>query len=280
VTKEILKPDVARVLISLMRPRRYQVLVVREDGGTPPVPVGPGLANGIGASLVGASHKGTGVPLELPAYENDVLNALTRSGGLPGTDAKNEVLVQRRPRRGQPPEVIRIPLRLRPGEPVPFRPEDVILGPGDTVTVESRNAEVFYTAGLLGSGQYPLPRDYDLDVIQAIATVRGPMISGGFIQGAFGGSVSNGGLGNPSPSLVTVLRQTCAYGQIPIRVDLNRAFRDRRERIRILPGDIVVLQETPEEAVTRYLTSVFRLNFLGDYLSAPKATGTATVTVP
>src|SRR5262249_55787987 len=156
-------------LVTLMRPRKYRVLVVREDGGTAGVPAGPGLANGIGASLVGASHKGTGVTLELPAYENDVLNALTQSGGLPGTDARNEVLVQRKPKRGQPPEVIRIPLRLRPGEPVPFRAEDVVLRSGDTVTVEARNAEVFYTAGLLGSGQYPLPRDYDLDVIQAIA---------------------------------------------------------------------------------------------------------------
>jgi protein involved in polysaccharide export with SLBB domain len=281
VDKEIIKKDVARVLVTLMRPRRYPVLVVREDAGTAGVPVGPGIGSGIGATLVGASRKGTGFTLDLPAYENDVLNALTRSGGLPGTDARNEVVVQRKPRAGGRPEVIRIPLRLRAGEPVPFRPEDVVLRAGDTVLVEARQAEVFYTAGLLGSGQYPLPRDYDLDVIQAIATVRGPLISGGFIVGAFGGSVANVGLGSPSPSLVTVLRQTCAFGQVPIRVDLNRAFRDRRERIRILPGDIIVLQETPEEAVTRYLTtSVFRLNLASPFLTGRDATGSATVTVP
>src|SRR3954468_24977806 len=107
--REIIKKDVARVLVTLMRPRRYPVLVVREDAGTAGVPVGPGIGSGIGASLVGASRKGTGFTLDLPAYENDVLNALTRSGGLPGTDARNEVVVQRKPRAGAPPEVIRIP---------------------------------------------------------------------------------------------------------------------------------------------------------------------------
>ena len=278
--QEILKPETARILVTLQRPRRYHVLVIREDGGTNGVAVGPQLIPGAGSALIGASHRGSGVSLELPAYQNDVLNALTQSGGLPGTDAKNEVVVQRKPRRGQPPEVIRIPLRLRPGEPVPVRPEDVILNSGDTVLVEARNAEVFYTAGLLGSGQFPLPRDYDLDVIQAIATVRGPLINGGFSQTAFTATATNTGLGNPSPSLVTVLRQTACYGQVPIRVDLNKAFRDPRERIRILPGDIIVLQETPEEATARYLTEALRLNFTGRVYKGNDLQGTTTGTFP
>jgi protein involved in polysaccharide export with SLBB domain len=278
--KEILKPENARIMVSLMRPRRIHVQVFREDSGSAGVPAGPGLGNGIGASLVGASRKGTAASVELPAYENDVLNALNRSGGLPGTDAKNEVIVQRKPRRGQTPETIRIPLRLRPGEPVPFRPEDVILQAGDTVIVEARNAEVFYTAGLLGSGQYPLPRDYDLDVIQAIATVRGPLINGGFSQGAFGGQSSVGGIGGPNPSQVTVVRQAGALGQIPIRVDLNKAFRDRRERIRLLPGDILVLQETSEEAITQYLIQAFRFNLAAPVLRAGDVAATSSGSVP
>jgi hypothetical protein len=152
-------PAVGRVALFVGTAAGQKVGNHRHPGPQGGVPAGPGLGNGIGASLVGASHKGTATTVELPAYENDVLNALNRSGGLPGTDAKNEVIVQRKPRRGKPPETIRIPLRLRPGEPVPFRPEDVILNSGDTVIVEARTAEVFYTAGLLGSGQYPLPRD-------------------------------------------------------------------------------------------------------------------------
>ena len=68
---------------------------------------------------------------------------------------------------------------------MPFRPTDVVLRSGDTVYVEGREAEVFYTAGLAGSGQFSLPRDYDLDVLQAIALVRGPLVNGGFSQNLF-----------------------------------------------------------------------------------------------
>ena len=33
------------------------------------------------------TRRGTGFALDLPAYENDVLNALAQTGGFPGTDA-------------------------------------------------------------------------------------------------------------------------------------------------------------------------------------------------
>ena len=39
-----------------------------------------------GAGAVDSSRT-AGVPLELPAYENDVLNALARSGGLPAAES-------------------------------------------------------------------------------------------------------------------------------------------------------------------------------------------------
>lgn len=282
VDKEILNKDKARIVVSLYRPRRHRVRVVREDGGSSGVQTSAVSVTGFSGATVGASHKGTGVVLDLPVYESDVLNALTRSGGLPGTDAKNEVVVQRKPRRGDPPGApvqIRIPLRLRPGEPVPFGPEDVILHPGDTVFVESRQAEVFYTAGLLGAGQFPLPRDTDLDVLQAIAIIRGPLVNGGFSQNIGGTSVSSG-IGNPSPSLVTVLRKTVPGRQLPIRVDLNLAFQDPRERLRIQPGDIIVLQETAEEALTRYFTNVFQLTFSGSILNRTNAQAGVTAAVP
>ncbi len=50
-----------------------------------------------------------------------------------------------------------------------FRPEDIILEEGDVVYIESRDAEVFYTGGLLPGGEFPIPRDYDLDVLGAMA---------------------------------------------------------------------------------------------------------------
>src|SRR5439155_510266 len=44
-------------------------------------------------------------------------------------------------------QVVRIPLRLRPGEAPAFRPEDVLLHPGDLVYVESQPVRTVYTAG-------------------------------------------------------------------------------------------------------------------------------------
>ncbi len=42
------------------------------------------------------SKRGSAHVVDLPAYENDVLHALSISGGLPGYDAFNEVWVLRR----------------------------------------------------------------------------------------------------------------------------------------------------------------------------------------
>ncbi|MCE9533227.1 MAG: polysaccharide biosynthesis/export family protein [Planctomycetes bacterium] len=203
----------------------------------------------------------------------DVLNALTRSGGLPGTDAKNEVIIYKKnPRKGSTDSIIRIPLRIKPGEKAPFAPEDILLDNGDIVALESRDAEVFYTAGLIGSAQYPLPRDYDLDIVQAIAQVRGTLLQGGFGQAQFVANVLSPGLGGPSPSLVSVLRKTASGKQLTIRIDLNKAFKDPRERILVQPGDIIVMQEKPGESVARYLYQTFRYTFVGRILQGNDAT--------
>ena len=45
-------------------------------------------------------------------------------------------------------------------------------------------------------------------------------------------------------------------------MDLNLAFKDARERILIQPGDFIVLQERPGEAMTRYFTQTFRFTTL------------------
>jgi protein involved in polysaccharide export with SLBB domain len=303
VSRQILKPGRERIIVTLMEPRRYSVLVVRQDsatglGAVQPIQLSSGLSRGTG-EIIGPRKRGTGVQLELPAYENDVLNALTRSGGLPGLDAQNEVLILRsrsRDRTGQAApscipdawslaqqggeEIIRIPLRLPPGAEVPVRPEDVILKSGDIVFIEARDSEVFYTGGILQNGQYPLPRDYDLDIVQAIALVGGPLVNGAFNPNNFSGSVQASGIGFPNPSLVSILRTIPGKGQINIRVDLNRALRDPRERILIQPKDLIILQSTPGEAMANYFTNIFQLNFLGTILRHRDAIATTVISVP
>jgi protein involved in polysaccharide export with SLBB domain len=300
VDKEILKPDRERIIISLIKQRDYHVLVVRQDSG--------GVTLGAQGTL-GNTKRGTGAVVDLPAYENDVLNALTRTGGLPGLDAMNEVVIQRGNAQnrgdsgaGYPPDfcpacplaapvagdtavnsggqVIRIPLRLRPDEPLPFKPEDVLLQTGDIVFIEARDTEVYYTGGLLFPRQFVLPRDYDLRVVDAVALAGGPLVNGGVTQNNLSGTIIASGLGSPSPSELTVLRKTKCQGQLKIKVDLNRALNDPRENILVEAGDVLILQETPGEAVTRYLTTVLRFQYLGTLLNQRDFSATSTANLP
>lgn len=278
--EQILKPGKERISVTLMEPRRYHVLVVRQD--TPGTPNDYQQQQTFAGSFVvglpdsqNPNRRGHGTALELPAYQNDVLTALTRTGGLPGLDAKNEIMIMRAKRRqggadkggsvaGPASEdATWIPLRLPTGEPVPFRPQDVILGEGDIVYIPRREAEVFYTGGLLLSGQYPLPRDFDLDVVQAVAYVRGPLVNGAFNQNNLSGQIQPVGVGFPNPSLVTVVRRIPGKGLIKIRIDLNCALNDPNERIIIQPMDLIILQATPGEAFTQYFNSVFQYNVIG-----------------
>jgi hypothetical protein len=157
---------------------------------------------------------------------------------------------------GRDSQIIRIPVRLHPGETPRFTEKDIILQDGDIVFIESRDTEIFYTGGLLGGGQYPLPRDYDLDVLGAVSIATAGQASGGG-SGGFGNRI--GGVSSlnqdisVSASDVVVLRQLPNGSQVPIKVDLNKALRDPKHRIRIQPGDYVVLQYKPHEAVAAFV---------------------------
>src|SRR5256885_2079266 len=82
-------------------------------------------------------------------------------------------------------------------------------------------------------------------------------------------------LGHPlrfrSPSQLTVIRKTPGCGQIVIRVDLNRAALDPRERVLVKPGDFLILQESMGESFTRYVTQVFRQSFFFRFINQTNA---------
>ncbi|HEY3391619.1 MAG TPA: polysaccharide biosynthesis/export family protein [Lacipirellulaceae bacterium] len=302
--REILRPEDQRILVTLMRPRHVRVLVIREDSQQRQVSLQTESLLGLGTSRtqIGGRREGTGLVLELPAYQNDVLNALTRSGGLPGLESTQEVIVQRGywdaasdPATGMqryPSQadlmdgekgrrrIIRIPMQTRGGEAPPFRPEDIILQSGDIVFVEARRPEFYYTGGLLPADEIPLPNDYDLTVVEAVLKSRGPLLNGGLNASNINGVVIQAGVGNPSPSLLSVLRETPGGGQVTIRVDLNEAVRDPRENLLVQAGDVLILQETPDEAVTRYFTQVFQINLFTRFLNRTDAQGSASVVVP
>jgi protein involved in polysaccharide export with SLBB domain len=281
VDENILVRGKERVLVSIFRQRTYHVTVIRQDQGGVVIS---------GAGQFAPSKRGTGVPLDLNAYENDLLNALAKSGGLPGLDATNTVVIQ----RGVPnattgttvaqanatAQQIRVPLRMRPNEALPFSPDDIILRTGDIIFIESRDTEIYYTGGLLPVAELPLPRDYDLDVMEAVTQSRGPLFNGGVNFNNFVGNITTTGIGAPSPSVITVIRKTPNCGQITIRVDLNRCAQDPRERILVQPGDFLILQETPGESFTRYVTQTIRYNIFTRWLNKTDAQITATYTGP
>lgn len=299
VERQILQPNFKRLVVTLSQPRTNHILVLRQEGDISVV----NSPTVYGATVrVGRFKKGTGYSVDLPADRSDVLNALSLTGGLPGLDAINAIVIYRgcfeKPGErksvldqldaGSPIEKlgmteIRIPVRMRYGTPLPFQPEDVVLQTGDVIFIETRDQEVFYTAGLLPANELIIPRDYDLDVVEAVSMAHGPQQTGGlFIGGQVVTTVQplNGGIGGPSPSLLIVMRRTPDGRQVPIRVDLNRALRDPRERILVKAGDVLILQQTPDEALARYLTGVITFEVFWQTFTHKEAAGATSILLP
>lgn len=304
--KKIIQPGRERIYVTLQRPRQFHILVIRQDSGTSGNANASVAAGSTGFVITpgGASssvRSSQGFAIDLPAYENDILNALTRTGGLPGSDAVNEIIIERgafrnggdraeilKKLQGLPKgsyvesdgQTIRIPLRYRKGEAPTLSPESIVLRTGDVLHIEARQADLYYTGGLLPPRPFILPRDIDLDVLEAIIRAGGAINSGGLSSLNTGGTTTSMGIGNPSPALVTVLRRTPQGGQVNIRVDLSRALRDPRERILIQPRDIIMMQEEPQQAVARYLSNAFQFTFAYQLLNSSRAASTAAYTGP
>ncbi|QDU40295.1 Polysaccharide biosynthesis/export protein [Maioricimonas rarisocia] len=151
------------------------------------------------------------------------------------------------------PNVVKIPIRLGPGEYPNFREEDITLYDGDIVFIESRETEVFYTGGLLGGGQYQLPRDYDLRILDALSIAQSNGTSGA--TRAIGGVSALNQDVTISASHVIVLRTLPDGTRLPIEVDLERAKKefDGRENIIIQAGDHIYLQYTKVEAIAAFI---------------------------
>ncbi len=275
INSEILKEGQEKIVVTLLRRRMYRVSVIREEGG----------------GKEGVTKRGTGETIDLPAYENDVLHALNETGGLPGLDAKNEIYILRGgfddaeqrdaiiaqlqacrnpcdcpfPPPADPNTVI-IPIRFYPENLPQFKQEDIILKTGDIVYIPARDREKFYTGGILRGGEHLLPRDYDLDVLGAIAIAGGQVGSGGtglngIGQGpaAFGGGNQRGPI---APSNLIVLRKLPCGGQLPISVNVNRALVDPSHRILVQPEDTLVLRYRFEEEVINTVLGLFQVNYL------------------
>ncbi|MCA9191407.1 MAG: polysaccharide biosynthesis/export family protein [Planctomycetales bacterium] len=279
VNAKILREDAqtkVSPIVTLIKKRQIQVVVIRQDQGNSSTDYYLQQVNRSGRGVTGADESATGQVVKLNAFENDILHALMETGGLPGVGAKNELKILRStakdkaarrafveqyaqivayhtdpcscpPPMPEDPTILRIPLRLPPGTLPSVTPEDVILEEGDIILIETRDNEFFYTGGLLPGGQWPIPRDYDLDVLGAMA-ISGAGVS--TLNVRSGSSSLVGGSQVIPPGRLYVLRNTPCNGQIAIEVDIAKAINDPRQRVIVQPGDTLILQYKPcEEAI-------------------------------
>ncbi len=268
--RQLIAPGRDRILVTLIKPRVHRVLVIRED-------VNFNRASYYRAKTPPYTKRGSSAVVDLPTYENDVFHALLATGGLPGIDAMNEVWVLRSrvvpdestdrklPPLSRPVTASRVvhtsthlPLQIYPAEPVPFDSEDVVLEQGDIVYLKSRDDEVFFTGGLLPGGVFPLPRDRDLTVIEAMALVTG---SAGGPAGSQGRNLnfrnpSSGGTINPTR--VLLIRRMPDGEQVKISVDLSSEAQRSGGRLLIRPNDFLMLQYKPGEYLGNFALMMFR----------------------
>lgn len=289
--RQILK-DNHRIMVSLMRKRTVSVYVIRGDESQ-------------SASL---SRQRSGVVnqrsdqsrrsnrLQMPAGDNDLLNALSQTGGLPGVNARSNVKIYRAnrsaghyqqnskyasgaefprtavggssyaqtaPRRNSYENrfaqsnrysnyggnVTTVPTRQRAGENVYIGPNDARLDDGDVVVIEPRDTEVYYTGGLLGGGEFPLPRDRGISVLEAIAAAGQSVGAAG--QNGF--SV----IPQRTPTELLILRQRPGQGQLAIRVDVNRALADPSQHVQVQAGDLLILRHSRREQIQNAGIGVF-----------------------
>ena len=259
--------DRSRVIVTHLRKRTVGVTVLRGDNSQ--ASRAANRAGNTRAVSDRSDRSSRAQRLDLPAGDNDLLNALALTGGLPGVNAKADVKVYRGNRaiagaaNGQPqtthafprstgsssrlgsrsgsPTVTQVPTRTTAGYRPHVDPNDARLNDGDIIVIESRETDFYYTGGLLGGGQFLLPRDYSLDVVQAVALAGGTNATAGR---------TGSGLSRLPASDLLVLRQRPGNRQIPIRVDLNAALNDPRQRIRVMPGDTLILRYSPRDNAT------------------------------
>jgi len=199
-------------------------------------------------TVVGAVEKPQVV--ELPGANSDLLSAITLAGGLT-EDADTVVEIRHPPgilspaghvalagyttSASPPRQSVRVDLAdMAPENAGKYRLVD-----GSTVMVMRKNARVVHVIGLVKSpNQFEMPEDRDLRVLEALALAGGRSLQ--------------------IADKVNVIRN----GKT-IRVSVRAAKHNTNENIRLAPGDVVSIEETPLTFVVDTLRSFMRVGFSG-----------------
>lgn len=283
----------SRVIVSLIRKRTVNVVVVRGDqsqarSGS------QGGRNNTNPVSARSDQSGNIFSLNLPADESDILTAMIESGGLPGVNAQDNLQVlrnipslsesrnrnqsftrsgtsaQRRtnstsfPRSGQSSQrsssstsfprtgasaqrrtsSTSIPLRGNGASSFPR--SNARLNDGDVLTISSKPTELYYTGGLLGGGEFVIPRDRPLSVSEAIAQAGGiPPAQRGV-----------GAIPLQQPRMLTLLRNQGGR-QVAYQFDFSNGFSQRASQTQVRSGDFLILNFSRAQQVQNIGVGVF-----------------------
>lgn len=188
--------------------------------------------------------------IELPVAHSDLLSAITLAGGL---SEKADTIVEIRHPPGAQPMAGNVAqashtaghhgqrrsVRVDLAEVASADPGQYRLVDGSTVMVMRKDARVLNVIGLVNRpNQLEMPEDHDLRVLDALAMAGGRTLS--------------------IADKVKVIRN----GKT-IEVSVKQAKSDGNENIRLAPGDVVSVEETPTTFVVNTLRSFIRVGFSG-----------------
>jgi hypothetical protein len=102
---------------------------------------------------------------------------------------------------------------------------------------------------MLRAGEHQLPRDYDIDVFEAMAIAGYGIGRSGQGGGGMGGFAPMTGI---MPTQMFIMRRRNDGSQYTIEVDIRKAVNNECERILIAPGDKLMLRYRPREEIANF----------------------------
>jgi polysaccharide biosynthesis/export protein len=116
------------------------------------------------------------------------------------------------------------------------------LADGDVVYVAKRTLKPVYVLGLVRKpGEYPLPANHDLRVLDALALA--------------------GGVSNPVADNLLIIRQMPDGGE-PIKITATlQSAKTGRDNVTLAPGDTLSVEQTPATVLVDAVSTFFRVGF-------------------
>jgi polysaccharide export outer membrane protein len=199
----------------------------------------------------GSLNKSAGTVIEVRRHSRTLPRPLAANGGTPAgadegvrpaaavSDPGGPMPLPSPDAVGSPDDVMRIDL----ADLDPASGRDVELRDGDIVRVETRDPVPVNVIGLVRKpGQYEMPVNKPLRLLDAIAMA--------------------GERSNPWADKIIVTRHVSGeQDPVVIETSLAEAKREDAANLRLSPGDVVSIEETPQTTMNYIITNIFRFGF-------------------